>query len=66
MKYLVKEQTTIIKGILILFVIIGHNNILLPVNTPIWNWIYSFHRACFFILPFFYEWKKKENFGAPA
>lgn len=61
MKYLDKEQSTIMKGILILLVIVGHNNILFPVNSSFWNWIYTFHRACFFILPFFYDWKMKDE-----
>lgn len=55
------EQSNVIKGIAILFVILGHNHILAPVGSYLFGWIYSFHLVVFFILPFFYD--KPVNFN---
>lgn len=58
-KYIGKDESNILKGILIFLIILAHNNILLPVSSFTWSLIYTFHRTCFFILPFFYEWSPK-------
>lgn len=50
-----REQSATIKGILICLVVLGHNRFFTDVlPSPCWAWLYSFHVACFFILPFFY------------
>lgn len=58
-KYIGKDESNILKGFLIFLIILAHNNILLPVSSFTWSLIYTFHRTCFFILPFFYEWSPK-------
>ena len=58
--YLDKEQSESIKGILIVLIVFGHNHVLCP-NTEsggIMEYLYTFHVASFFILPFFYQSKK--------
>lgn len=55
-----KNESAIIKGILILLIVLGHNGILMgkaPGLTPtIWNdYLYSFHVYCFLFLPFLYN-----------
>lgn len=50
-----REYSTIIKGILIFLIVLGHNHILCPIGTELMNYLYEFHVICFFILPFFYE-----------
>lgn len=55
-----KEQSENIKGILIALIVFGHNHVLCP-NTEsggIMEYLYTFHVASFFILPFFYQSKK--------
>lgn len=54
------EQSTIIKAIIMLLIILGHNHILAPNNTSshLFGYLYCFHVSIFFILPFFYD---KEN-----
>lgn len=55
--YLSRECSDTIKGILIILIVIGHNHVLCP-NTEfggIMQYLYMFHVASFFILPFFYN-----------
>lgn len=55
--YLNREYSDTIKGILIILIVIGHNHVLCP-NTEaggIMEYLYMFHVAGFFILPFFYD-----------
>ena len=57
--YLGRDYSDAIKGILIVFIVIGHNHILCP-NTEtggIMQYLYTFHVVGFFILPFFYDKK---------
>ena len=50
---LTREESNAIKGILILLVVLGHNSVLMK-HTGMYEYIYSFHVYCFFILPFLY------------
>ena len=55
--YLNREYSDTIKGLLIILIVIGHNHVLCP-NTEsggIMQYLYLFHVAGFFILPFFYN-----------
>ena len=55
--YIDRNQSETIKGILILLIVFGHNHVLCP-NTEIggmMDYLYLFHIAGFFILPFFYK-----------
>lgn len=55
--FLNREYSDTIKGILIILIVIGHNHVLCP-NTEaggIMEYLYMFHVAGFFILPFFYD-----------
>ena len=55
--YLNREHSYAIKGALIILIVIGHNHVLCP-NTEsggIMDYLYLFHVAGFFILPFFYD-----------
>lgn len=50
-----REQSAALKGFLICLVVLGHNVFFSEVfQTSCWVWLYSFHVAGFFILPFFY------------
>lgn len=53
--YIDRERSAVIKGILILLIVIGHNHILCPIDNRFMGYLYEFHVICFFILPFFYE-----------
>ena len=58
--YIDRNQSETIKGILILLIVFGHNHVLCP-NTEIggmMDYLYLFHIAGFFILPFFYKTNK--------
>ncbi len=58
-----KEASNAIKGLLIILITFGHNSILCrswngceSVDSLFhWDWFYTFHVYCFFILPFFYN-----------
>lgn len=58
-----KEASNAIKGLLIVLVVLGHNSILCRVwdrcmSTGAlfhWQWLYTFHVYCFFLLPFIYN-----------
>lgn len=49
------EDSTTIKGILIILIVLGHIKPLIPWPSPMFTWLYTFHVICFFILPFFYN-----------
>lgn len=55
--YIDKEQSNAIKGSLIILIVLGHNHVLCPntVDGGITDFLYQFHIAGFFILPFFYN-----------
>lgn len=67
-----KEASNAIKGLLIVLVMLGHNSILCSdwsgcIATECffhWQWLYTFHVFCFFILPFIYNKRpyRKGNF----
>lgn len=52
-----KKNSATIKGLLILLIVLGHNHVLCPntVEHGIMDYLYLFHIAGFFILPFFYD-----------
>lgn len=52
-----REKSTIIKGVLILLVILGHNTFFSGYSKNAFSYLYSFHFFAFFILPFFYPSK---------
>lgn len=54
-KYLSKEESTAIKGLLIFIIILGHNAIITNSVKNIMPYVYLFHVKAFFILPFFYK-----------
>ena len=50
-----RDQSAAIKGLLIILVILGHNHFFGEVfSYNNHRWLYSFHVALFFVLPFFY------------
>lgn len=55
-----KEESTNIKGLLILLIVIGHNHVLAPQGSFLMDWLYCFHVLVFFILPFFYNYRSKK------
>lgn len=61
--YLNREQSECIKGILIILIVLGHNHILCPntVSGGMMEYLYTFHVAGFFILPFFYQSEAKAS-----
>ena len=71
-----KEDSTALKAILILLVILGHNRYLMSVNDMLpFRFLYSFHVYAFFLLLFLYDhhhqsligflWKNIKRFGVP-
>ena len=50
-----RDQSSAIKGILMLLIMLGHNHILAPNGGQLFNYLYSFHIYGFFILPFLYN-----------
>lgn len=54
------QESNIIKAIVMLLIVLGHNHILSPNEGmfSLFGYLYSFHVSIFFILPFFY---KKED-----
>ena len=55
-----KKTSTIVKGVLILLIILGHNSILMHTqngDTPIllYRYLYHYHVYCFLILPMLYN-----------
>lgn len=55
-----RSESTAIKGLLILLIVLGHNQLLLPHGSAGFMWFYLFHVTCFFILPFFYGGQAKK------
>lgn len=50
-----RDKSSTIKGLLIFLVVFGHNHFFLDsFSEGFYKWLYSFHVALFFILPFFY------------
>lgn len=49
-----KRDSTLVKGILILLIILGHNSILMQ-ERAIYNYLYHFHVYVFLLLPFLYN-----------
>lgn len=61
--YISKGTTTLIKAVAILLIIIGHNHLICPNEPPSmrYSFLYLFHVKVFFILPFFYRPKVKQE-----
>ena len=57
LSYLTIDESSAIKGVLMILIIIGHNHILAPIGGQLFNYLYSFHIYGFFILPFLYNRK---------
>ena len=56
--YLTRDESNIIKGILILLIVLGHNHFLMDGEyVRLQIQLYKFHVIEFFILPFFYKMK---------
>lgn len=55
--YLTREQSSAIKGALMLLIMLGHNHILAPIGGELFSYLYNFHIFGFFILPFLYNKK---------
>lgn len=57
--YIAIKQSNIMKAIIMLLIILGHNHILAPNNTSsyLFGYLYKFHVSIFYILPFFYNKK---------
>lgn len=64
-----RHESTFIKGLLILLIVMGHNNYIMDsVGTGAWfkDWLYSFHVHAYLYLPFLYgiklfSWKRIHN-----
>ncbi len=54
-----KQDSASIKGFLTILIVIGHNHIVAPQNSPLMSYLYTFHVVCFFILPWLYNNKKE-------
>lgn len=63
MFYLTKQESILIKGILTILIVIGHNHILVPHQSDLMLYLYTFHVICFFILPWMYNNKKELTFN---
>ena len=66
--FISQTQSVIMKSIVMLLIILGHNHILVPQDgsSPLFRLLYGFHVSIFFILPFFYDRKDLltiENIG---
>lgn len=57
--YISKDDSSTIKGLLTILIIIGHNHIMAPKTSPLMAYLYTFHVVCFFILPWLYDNKKE-------
>lgn len=50
-----RDKSAAIKGFLICLIVLGHNLFFnQAIIHGVYDWLYSFHVACFFFLPFFY------------
>jgi fucose 4-O-acetylase-like acetyltransferase len=61
-EYVYFAESDAIKAILILLIILSHNHYIAPEGGLLYRFLYKFHVICFFILPFYYDKKKKFNF----
>lgn len=56
-----KEESSAIKGLLVILILLGHNSIIMSSSflgsSPIKNYLYCFHVYCFFVLPWLYGYK---------
>ena len=53
-----RDKSSAIKGLLIFLVVLGHNHFFVDsFSEGCYKWLYSFHVALFFILPFYYPEK---------
>lgn len=50
-----RDQSLSIKALAIILIMLGHNHILAPIDGKLFTYLYSFHVAIFFVLPFFYS-----------
>lgn len=62
------QKSNIMKAIVMLLIVLGHNHILAPNEGmfSLFGYLYSFHVSVFFILPFFYKKEdilNRENIG---
>lgn len=55
-----RQDSVILKGLLTILVVVGHNHIIVPQDSFLMTYLYTFHVVCFFILPWLYD--KKKNF----
>ena len=55
--YLTFDQSSAIKGALMLLIMLGHNHLIAPIGGQLFRYLYSFHIFGFFILPFLYNKK---------
>lgn len=55
--YLTIDQSSAVKGVLMLLIMLGHNHLLAPIDGQLFNYLYNFHVFGFFILPFLYNKK---------
>lgn len=60
--YLTFNQSSAIKGVLMLLIMLGHNHLLAPIGEQLFNYLYNFHVFGFFILPFLYNKKNSLDF----
>ena len=51
--YIDRDTSSVIKGVLIILIVIGHNKVLCSTDNKGADYLYLFHVICFFILPFF-------------
>ena len=49
-----RDTSEIMKGLLVLLIILGHNSILTQNISGLYDYLYSFHVLIFFIIPWFY------------
>ena len=57
--YIDRDTSSVIKGVLIILIVMGHNKVLCSTDNKGADYLYLFHVICFFILPFFYDTKKE-------
>lgn len=65
--YIPKQQSTAIKAIAMLLIVLGHNHILAPQEAGIpvfFDYLYKFHVSLFFILPFFYDHRQSLDWAS--
>lgn len=50
--YIDRDTSSVIKGVLIILIVMGHNKVLCSTDNKGADYLYLFHVICFFILPF--------------